>query len=82
MNNQSYAPTTRKLFFQCRKTEILECLVEVKVRIKAIEKNNKSLNKVAQVSEIYFRRFYARTNFLKAKLFTAIEDESEALSSI
>jgi len=52
------------------------------MRIKAIEKGNESLHTVAQASEIYIRRFYAAVNYLKAQLYIAIDDESEALSSI
>ena len=35
-----YAPTSKKLYFISRKNEILECMKQVKDRVKSVEKSN------------------------------------------
>ena len=75
-------PISRKLFFQGKKDEILDLMKEVKVRVKGVEKSNSELAKPMQINRNYIRKFFARCNMLKAKLYTYLEEDSAALMFI
>ena len=41
--NKDYAPSSKKLYYQSRKDEVLELLKEVKERVKSVENLNKTM---------------------------------------
>ena len=50
--------------------------------MKQVERTNSRIKGPIQVNQNYIKKFYARCNLIKARLYTALEDESEALLSI
>lgn len=79
VNDQQLVPTSRRLYFQTRKNEILDCIAEVKKRIKEYQSLcNRGSNR-SQANQSYVQNFYARCNLVKARLYASLEDESEAL---
>ena len=55
---------------------------EIKIRVKDIEDYNALLPNPARLNKNYIRRFFARCNLLKAKLYINLEEDNEALSFI
>lgn len=75
-------PVSRKLYFQEKKEQILALMNETKLRVTSVEKSNSALAKPEQINKKYIRKFCARCDLLKAKLFSYIEDDSQALKQI
>ena len=72
----------RKMYFQSHKDQILDLIKEIKDRVKTMERNIGQPGMPKAMNKGYIRKFFARCNMIKARLYANLEEESEALNFI